>query len=361
MKQSLKICKIFGIDVNVHFSLIFILLFLTYVFYINPPPFGFANLKGFERLALSIAASVLIFVCILIHELSHSLVAIKYGSKVKGIVLFIFGGVALIENIPREPKREFLMALSGPAASIAMAITFLSLTSIHRQFFFLLGYFNLILGLFNLIPAFPMDGGRILRSILARSMGFVKATKVSAEIGKILAIVMAITGIFVSLWLILIALFIYIGASEEEKLVTFEGLLGRFRVKDIMTPDPIYVTPETKVREVIDLMLKYKHLGYPVVRDGELIGIVTLKDVMNADEEDAVENVMSKRVVTISPDENAFEALKIMSENGIGRIPVVKNGKLVGIVSRSDIIRVLEILEAIESRISTEVKAHTTA
>ena len=356
MKLSLKICRIFGIDVSVHFSLLFILLLLTYVFYVNPPPFGFANLKGFERFALSMVSTVLILICILIHELSHSLVAIKYGSRVKGIVLFIFGGVALIEKIPREPKKEFLMALAGPLASMAIASICFLLIPIHKQFFFLMGYFNLILGLFNLIPAFPMDGGRILRSILARSMGFVKATKVSAEIGKILAIMMAICGIFVSLWLILIALFIYIGASEEEKLVTFEGLLGRFKVRDIMTPNPIYVTPETKVKDVIALMLKYKHLGYPVVKDGELIGIVTLKDVMNADEDDVVENVMSKSIVTISPDENAFEALKLMSENSIGRIPVVENGRLVGIVSRSDIVRVLEILEAI-----TEARDHTTS
>ena len=123
-----------------------------------------------------------------------------------------------------------------------------------------------------------------------------------------------------------------------------------------MTPNPIYVNPETKVKDVIALMLKYKHLGYPVVKDGELIGIVTLKDVMNADEDDVVEKVMSKRIVTISPDENAFEALKLMSENSIGRIPVVENGRLVGIVSRSDIVRVLEILEAI-----TEARDHTTS
>ncbi len=349
MKQSFKICKIFGIDISVHFSLLFILAFLTYALYVNPPPFGFSNLVGVERIVLSILTAILVFVCILIHELSHSLVAMRFGAKVRGIVLFIFGGVALIENIPREPKKEFLMALAGPMASLSIALISFLATPLHKQFFFLLGYFNLILGLFNLIPAFPMDGGRILRSILARKMGFVKATKVSAEIGKFLAILMAIFGIFVSWWLILIALFIYIGASEEEKLITIEGLLARFKVRDIMTPNPIYVTPETKVRDVIDLMLKHKHLGYPVVKDGVLVGIVTLKDVINANGDEIVERVMSRRIVTISPDENAFKALKIMSEKGIGRLPVVENGRLVGIVSRSDVVRVLEIIEALEA------------
>ncbi len=349
MKQSFKICKIFGIDISVHFSLLFILAFLTYALYVNPPPFGFSNLVGVERIVLSILTAILVFVCILIHELSHSLVAMRFGAKVRGIVLFIFGGVALIENIPREPKKEFLMALAGPMASLSIALISFLATPLHKQFFFLLGYFNLILGLFNLIPAFPMDGGRILRSILARKMGFVKATKVSAEIGKFLAILMAIFGIFVSWWLILIALFIYIGASEEEKLITIEGLLARFKVRDIMTPNPIYVTPETKVRDIIALMLKHKHLGYPVVKDGVLVGIVTLKDVINANGDEIVERVMSRRIVTISPDENAFKALKIMSEKGIGRLPVVENGRLVGIVSRSDVVRVLEIIEALEA------------
>ena len=348
MKQSLKICRIFGIEVYVHFSLLFILLFLIYVLYVSPPPFGFSNLRGVERLALSIAMAVLLFVCILLHELSHSLVAMRFGAKVRGIVLFIFGGVALIENIPKEPKKEFLMAFAGPLMSLAIATISFLLMPLNRQFFFLLGYLNLILALFNLIPAFPMDGGRILRSILARKMGFVRATRVSAEIGKFLAVLMAIFGIFVSWWLILIALFIYIGASEEEKLVTVEGLLARFKVKDIMTPNPIYVTPDTKVRDVIDLMLKYKHLGYPVVENGKLVGIVTLKDVINADEDARVKDVMSKDVVTVSPETNAFDALKIMSERGIGRIPVVEDGRLVGIVSRSDVVRVLEILEALE-------------
>ncbi len=348
MKQSLKICRVFGIEVSVHFSLFFILVFLIYVLYINPPPFGFANLNPLQRLLFSVITAVLVFVCILIHEIGHSLVAMRFGARVRGIVLFIFGGIALIDRIPREPKKEFLMALAGPLASLLIALICFIATPINRQFFFLLGYFNLVLGLFNLIPAFPMDGGRILRSLLARKMGFVKATRVSAEIGKFLAVLMAITGIFVSLWLVLIALFIYIGASEEERTVTVEGLLRRFRVADVMTPDPIYVTPDMRVGEVIELMLRHKHLGYPVVDNGRVVGIVTLGDVINASRDGRVERVMSREVVTVTPNEDAFKALKIMSERGIGRLPVVENGRLVGIVSRSDLIRVLEILEALE-------------
>jgi len=346
MKSSFRICRIAGIDINIHFSLIFILAILAYVFYRSPPPFGYSNLEENLRIIFSVITPILIFVAVLIHELCHSLVAIRYGAKVRGIILFIFGGVALVEKIPKEPKREFLMAIAGPASNFVIAFLCYLFMPLFPQFFFLFGYFNVVLATFNLIPAFPMDGGRILRSILARKMGYIRATKVSADVGKFLAVLMGILGILVgNLWLILIALFIYVGASEEEKQVTLEGLLSRFKVGDVMTPNPIYVTPDAKVKDVIALMLKHKHLGYPVIENGKLVGIVTLKDLVDADENLEIGNVMTKDLVTISPNSSAFEALKLMSERRIGRIPVVENGRLVGIVSRSDLIKATEILE----------------
>jgi CBS domain-containing protein len=151
-----------------------------------------------------------------------------------------------------------------------------------------------------------------------------------------------------NIWLLLIALFIYLGASEEEKIVTAEDLFSRFSIGDIMTRTVISVSPETKVGEVIDLMFRYKHLGYPVVKDGELVGIVTLKDIMHADPNAKVEDVMTKEVITLKPEDPAFEAFRIMSERDIGRIPVVENGKIAGIVSRSDLMKIRELLEFLE-------------
>jgi CBS domain-containing protein len=215
-------------------------------------------------------------------------------------------------------------------------------------FFTLSAYINLFLAVFNLIPAFPMDGGRIFRSFLARKMSYARATRVAAETGKMLAVMMGIFGIFYSPWLILIAFFIYIGANEEEKLVMLEKLLGKYRVSDIMTTEVITVNPSTKVGELIELMLKKRHLGYPVVEDGKIVGIVTLQDVINVNPEVEVREVMTREIVTISPSESAFQALKLMNERRIGRLPVVENGKLVGIISRSDLMRVAEILETLE-------------
>ena len=342
--KSFKVGRIAGIDVNIHFSFIFILLLLAYIFYVSPPPFGYSNL-GYIGAIYAVITSILIFIAVLIHELCHSLVAKRFGAKVRGIILFIFGGIALIEDLPKEPKKEFLIAIAGPMSNFVIAFICYLLMPLS-QLFYILAYFNVLLAVFNLLPAFPMDGGRILRSFLARKKGYIRATKIAAEVGKFLAILMGIIGILaVNLWLILIALFIYVGASEEEQLVTLEGLLSNVKVKDIMTPNPIYVTPDTKVKDVIALMLKYKHLGYPVIENDKLVGIVTLEDVANADENVEVKSVMTRELITISPDSSAFDALKLMSERGIGRVLVTENDKLIGIVSRSDIIKVAEILE----------------
>lgn len=352
MRASFRIFRVSGIDVEVHISLLVLLMLLIYAFTVTPPPFGFANFPPVERIALSTTSAVALFASILLHELSHSIFARRYGVKVRKIMLFIFGGVAMMEKMPKKPREEFAVAIAGPAASICIAVLsfLLSFTphNVVSAFFTLFAYFNLVLALFNLIPAFPMDGGRILRSFLAERMGYAKATKIAAEVGRGLAIVMAILGIFYNPWLILIALFIYIGASEEERLVLLENILGRVKVEDVMSRDVLSLSPTTKVSEVIEVLLKHKHLGYPVMEDDRLVGIVTLKDIMGADPDDMVEKVMSKDVVTIEPHKSVFEAFKIMSERGIGRLPVVENGKVVGIISRSDIMRLKDILEAME-------------
>ncbi len=352
MRASFRLFEVSGIEVRVHLSLLIILALLIYVFYITPPPYGFAIFDDPVRLTLAVLASFMMFGAILAHELAHSIAARRYGVKVRGIMLFIFGGVAMMEKMPKNPREELRIALAGPFTSFAIAaisffLSFLPVKPISALFM-LLAYFNLFIGVFNLLPAFPMDGGRVLRSFLARRMNYVKATKIAAETGKMFAVMMGVIGLFYNPWLILIALFIYIGASEEERLVALESVLAGMRVEDIMTRDVITVHPSMKVSELVDMMLKYKHLGYPVVDEGELVGIVTLKDVINANPESEIREVMSKEVVTVHPNATAFDAFKLMSEMKIGRLPVVEDGKLVGIISRSDLMKVTEILEALE-------------
>ncbi len=352
MRTSFRIFEVFGIEVKVHVSLIAILALFIYAFYVSYPPFGFANFPPTTRIILAVVASILMFGGILAHELAHSLVARRFGVKVKGILLFIFGGLAMMDKIPESPREEFQIAIAGPGMSfligfICLALAYIPIKEISALFM-LLAYFNIILGVFNLIPAFPMDGGRVLRSILAGRMSYLRATRAAAETGKMIAVLMGIFGLFYNPWLILIALFVYMGANEEERVVTLENVLGNVKVKDIMTKDVITVTPDMKISELVEMMLKNKHLGYPVVQDGKIVGIVTLKDIINANPDSTVGEVMSKEVITISPDATAFEAFKLMSEKNIGRIIVVENGELKGIISRSDLMRVTEILEVME-------------
>jgi Zn-dependent proteases len=163
MDASLRIARIAGIDVMIHWSLFIILFVLSSYFYVTSSPFGFANLAEFERIVFSVLASVFVFVAVLLHELAHSLVAMRYGVKVRGIVLFIFGGVAMMEKIPKNPKEELAIALAGPLTSLLIALLsfFAALITAGgiSMFFLISAYFNAILAGFNLIPAFPMDGG----------------------------------------------------------------------------------------------------------------------------------------------------------------------------------------------------------
>jgi Zn-dependent protease len=305
------------------------------------------------RISLSILASISLFISVLFHELSHSITGKRRGVEVKGIVLFIFGGVSMLDRIPEEPKKEIEIAFSGPLFSIAVGVVFYALyllqVSILSEFSRVFAMYNFFLAFFNLIPAFPLDGGRILRGFLSKRIGFIKATKISAEIGKLIAFVMGLFGLFVNPWLILIAFFIYMGANEEEKLVMVENVLKRVKVIDIMSSSPITVSPDTSVKEVLQLMLKTKHLGYPVVDRDKIVGIVTLRDITNVDEDVPVGEVMRKDVITIAPLASAFDAFKIMNEKGVGRLPVVYEDRVVGIVSKTDLMRTLEILGIQES------------
>ncbi|MFP3909799.1 MAG: CBS domain-containing protein [Halobacteriota archaeon] len=353
LKWSFRIFNIAGIEIHLHLTLLIILAILTYILYqINPFPVGFSNLNYPEviKFSLSVAASVSLFVAVLLHELAHSLLSKRSGIGVRGIMLFIFGGVSMMEETPEDPNKEIAIAFAGPFTSFAIAAFsygfFLTNISILSEFFAVFGVFNFVLGAFNLLPAFPLDGGRILRGFLAKKMNFIKATQTASSIGKTFAVLMGIFGLFANPWLILIALFIYMGANEEQKMVEEKSLLPHLRVKDIMTAHPVTVIPETVVREVIDLMFKHRHLGYPVVKDEKLVGMITLQDVSQAPQDSTVGDLMSRDIATVSPEDPTYSIFQILNDRDIGRLPVVDdNGRLVGIVSRTDIVRLRAIVQ----------------
>ncbi|MDP2217075.1 MAG: site-2 protease family protein [Methanolobus sp.] len=232
MRNSLQIARIFGIPIKIHISFLFVLPFFAWIFAQQPEPYGFAGVgPDILRYALAFATAILLFASVLVHELAHSYLSLRYGTNVREISLYLIGGVSAIEGQLTNPVKEATMAFAGPFSSLIMGVFLLGVNYILNPavstaegsaiflVIFILGYINVILAMFNLIPAFPMDGGRILRALLATRMGFVEATEKAATVGKILAIIMGIIGLLISFWLVLIAIFIYMGATGEEKQV----------------------------------------------------------------------------------------------------------------------------------------------
>lgn len=368
MRVSLRVARVMRIPIYIHITFLVILplfiavfgLYSTSIFGIRLG-FGGMGLGLPLELVLGTVASLLFFGSVLIHELAHSYVALRYGYEISGITLFIFGGVSQVEKVPSKAPGEAIMALLGPLSSLAIGAIALPLSflimdlgeglafEIPSIMVGLIGFYNLFLGVFNLIPAFPMDGGRILRALLARRMSFMKATQIAASAGRTIAIAMGLFGILtLNFWLVLIAIFIYFGAGEEERGTRLSEAFQGVRVGELMTRDVITIGPKETVRELLDRMLVEKHMGYPVVENGRLRGIVTLQDAARVTKEQQwmiqVGEIMSKEVLTASPEMEVMEAIRLLSSRSIGRLIVMEGNDIVGIVTRTDLVRAMEIL-----------------
>lgn len=361
-KWSIQIGKVMGIPIKLHITFLIILPIFMLVFARNPAPFGFYGVEStILQYAFGGLASVALFSCVVLHELGHSYVAIKNGVRIRSITLMLFGGVASMEEIPRNPKIESKIAMAGPGVSLMLAVIFALSYSLVAPvlgsdapipiLLFLLGVLNVFLGIFNLLPAFPMDGGRLLRAYMATRMSYINATRNAVYVGKMFAFAMGIFGLMIPHpLLILIGFFIYIGASEEGKATEIAVTLDDIKVSDIMTRNVISVPPTITVSKLVDLMFKEKHMGYPVVDEAwkNVKGIVTFSDVQKIPRErrdiTSVEDIMTSDVLSIVPDDDAFTALKTISQGGVGRLLVMENGVIVGIVSRTDLIRSIQLL-----------------
>jgi Zn-dependent protease/CBS domain-containing protein len=307
---------------------------------------------------LGAAAATGLFACILFHEFGHSLVAMRYGYEIESITLWLFGGVARFVEMPEDWKQELTIAVAGPVVSVGLGVVaYLGVLVVPDGLpavQFVLAYLaltNVALAVFNMLPGFPMDGGRVLRALLARNRTHARATQLAAEVGKLFAVLLAIVGLFANLFLIALAFFIYIGASGEAQQTAMKAAFQDVTVGDIMTPaaELHTVTADTDLSTLTDRMFRERHTGYPVLRAGGLVGMVTLDDTREIRdvERDAyrVEDVMATELVTIGPDADAMDAISTMQREGVGRLPVVDDGgDLVGLISRSDIVTAFDII-----------------
>lgn len=386
MPSGLKIVRLFGIDIRLNWSWIIIFILVTWNLAVGVFPLLHPEWGLLLRWGLGLAASVLFFGSVLAHELAHSLVAKSRGLNVNEITLFLFGGVSNLEEEPPTAGTEFLMAIVGPLTSIALGVIFILLAGVSAgtfgslsgdlnslaglgplaTLFVWLGPINIILGIFNLLPGFPLDGGRVFRSLLWAITGNLQqATKYASWVGQgfgwlfiFMGISMAFgvsfpffgSGIFSGLWLAFIGWFLIGIAREGYEQVMIEDILKNTTVAAMMKANVPSVGPETTVESLVhEHILGTDQRAWPVVENQQLAGLVCLDDVRKVSKNDwprvIVKEIMTpiSELRTVSPQEKASEALKVIVGEDINQLPVLDKGKFLGLVSRRDILLWLQV------------------
>ncbi|MEM2902166.1 MAG: site-2 protease family protein [Candidatus Bathyarchaeia archaeon] len=359
--MSFKAGRVFGVTIRVHYTLLFIFFLIVWSLAMGYMPQQFPGLSPIRYWIIGTISGFILLLSVVIHELCHSIVAIKLGLPIKRITLFFLGGAAEMAEEPKRPDVEFKMALVGPLSSFAIAALFGGLwyifktVSLSVELLAIAQYgavINLILGGFNLLPAFPMDGGRIFRSIAWKYMrSMIKATQLATKLSVGFAYAMMFggflmiifRGLFNGLWIIFIGWFIKSGAEAGLSQTIITQALSGTTVSEIMSSDVVTVDFDTPLhRLVTEYFLTRKFAGYPVRKDGAVVGMVTMDQVKRIPrplwEKTAVRDVMKPlgELVIVEPETPASDAFYKMSRKDEGRILVMKNGELNGIVSRKD-------------------------
>jgi Zn-dependent protease/CBS domain-containing protein len=386
MRDGIRIGRIFGINIHLDWSWIFIFLLVTWSLAVGVFPNWHPDWSPGLNWTVAIVASLLFFASVLLHELSHSLVAKAKGLRVRRITMFIFGGASNIEREPSNPKTEFLVAVVGPITSIALGIIFLllgstlagtmgdmmtapvdTISNLSPLYTLLLwlGSVNIFVGLFNLIPGFPLDGGRILRSFLwAMTNNMRKATRWAAGVGHLIAWLFIIagtamafgakipffgTGLINGLWLIFIGWFLNVAASRSYQQVVIQDLLEDIPVALLMRNNVPAVPPDMSVSNLVyQFIIGMGESAFPVVSGDRIVGLVSLEDVRKVPRDDweriTISEIMTRaeQLAVVSPQEVASEALNQLEQHDVRQVPVVQDGHLIGLLRRRDIMRWLQ-------------------
>ncbi|MCR4321391.1 MAG: site-2 protease family protein [Candidatus Brocadiaceae bacterium] len=358
-----KVATIMGIPMRVHFSWFIVFGLITWSLSTHYFPKAAPELPVASYWIKGTLAALLLFASVTFHELSHSYIAKKYHVSIISITLFIFGGIAQMKGEPPHPKAEFRIAIAGPISSFLLSSLFfllsISTTGGPRALFSYLAQINFILGAFNLIPGFPMDGGRILRAALwSRTKDFFYATQKAANFGQKIALFFLLFGMFLiftgssgGLWLLLIGWFLYMAAQSSQQQATLQEALSGIKVKNVMARDIVTVNSSIPIDEAVDkYFLRYGYGGFPVMDDGTFLGIITLKEIKDVPRKDWSKVKVSDILVPhdkkweVSPDSDVMGSLELMIKEDKGRIIVMENDKIVGLITRNGIARYLQIM-----------------
>jgi Zn-dependent protease/CBS domain-containing protein len=364
MGSSVRLGRIAGIEFGVNWSWLVVFALIVWTLASAIFPSTNPGLSKGTHIAMAIVAAFLFFASILLHEFGHALQARREGIEIDGITLWLFGGVARCKGSFRSAGAEFRVAIAGPLVSLALGALFVGIALIPGipsavdGVVSWLGYINLTLLVFNLIPAPPLDGGRVLHSALWRRRGdFVWATRVAANVGRGFGYLLIAGGIamfifqssFSGAWLAFLGWFLLNAATSEARYLLTQQALNGLRVRDVMTPNPVVVTPDTTLGEFMDnVMISQRHTTYPVVEDGKPVGLLPFRCVANVPRgEWDVRRVRDclislDKVPLLREDEDAVDAVAELTQSAGGHGLVVSNGGLAGIISTSDLTRALE-------------------
>lgn len=359
MKWSVKLGTFAGIAVYVHSTFLILLVWIVAAHVGQGQGLG-ATLSG-------VGFILAIFACVLLHEFGHALVAKRFGIRTRDITLLPIGGLARLERIPEDPKQEFLVAIAGPAVNGVIAAGIFLLLLLSRG----IGPFgelnvasgpllerlmivNLVLLVFNLIPAFPMDGGRVLRAVLATRLSYARATQMAAGVGQAIALAFGFIGLLFNPILVFIALFVWIGAAHEASMVMMRASLGGIPVKQAMVTDFEVLDASESLGRAVDLTLSGSQKDFPVLDRERVVGVLLQKDLLAALARDArdspVSEVMQRDLQFAQANEMLDLAFRRLSEGKCNTVPVTQHGKLVGLITMDNVGEFLAIQAALDGK-----------
>lgn len=354
MRWSSKLANIAGIEVKVHATFILILIYVAVLHW-----------GSLQSVILGLAFILALFACVVLHELGHALTARRFGIRTRDIILLPIGGVARLERIPDQPRQEFWVALAGPAVNVVIAAvlaTWLQLTNAWAPveeltatggpFLERLWMVNVFLVVFNLIPAFPMDGGRVLRAMLAMRIDYVQATQIAANVGQGLAFVFGFLGLFsTNPFLVFIALFVWIGAAQEASLVQMKAALGGIPVEKLMITDYQVLAPSDTLAHAVELTLAGSQKDFPVVELDQVVGVLSQDALVKALAEGGaglrVSDVMLRDFQRARPSEMIEPVFLRLQECACRTIPVLLGERLAGLVTMDNVGEFLRIQSAL--------------
>jgi Zn-dependent protease len=352
MSSSLNLGRYAGIKVQVHWT--FWLLFLFIAFLVFTQGGDFSNLFWHSLFIICI------FICVVLHEFGHALTARKYGIGTRSITLLPIGGVASLNKIPENPIEELMIAIAGPVVNVLIALILLFFVSVDayagmdpetlqeelgtitsQNFLFYLLIANTVLVLFNMIPAFPMDGGRVFRSVLSMRMGRVEATRIATGLGKFMALLFFLYGLFYSVILVVIAVFIWFGAHSENIMIQQLDLMEGFSIRDAMITEYSILHPDDPLQKAIERILATTEQDFIIAAEGHIFGILYMADIAESlkstGKETPIRRVMHTDFVTLHPHDPLHSAYRKLRKDNRNFFPVMENGSLVGVLDLNNI------------------------